>query len=98
MLKAKDIFGSLFKWNVKTDRRPFGDVAEVAASMPDFTEFEFGLLVLDTTRDGSIIVINEKQKRYVEKQYAFFSDEYCRPFGIYHISYQYEIQGKVKNR
>ena len=105
VLKAKDIFGSVFKWNVRTDRKVFGtnpDVAmakgEISNAVTDLDFLEFQYINFDTSYDGALIVLNEKKKRYVEKQYAFFSDGYCRPFGIYHIAYQYEIQGKVKNR
>ena len=105
VLKAKDIFGSVFKWNVRTDRKVFGtnpDVAmakgEISNAVTDLDFLEFQYINFDTSYDGALIVLNEKKKRYVEKQYAFFSDGFCRPFGIYHIAYQYEIQGKVKNR
>ena len=64
VIKAKDIFGSIFKWNVKTDRQPFGDVAEIATAMPDLSALEFSAFLFDTSYDGAIIALNEKKKRY----------------------------------
>ena len=35
-------------------------------------------------------------KKWVEKQYFIFSDEFLKPFGVYNITFGYTIAGKYK--
>jgi hypothetical protein len=56
----------------------------------DFSEFSF------ETADQSLFSIREKEKKWVEKQYFVYSDEYMRPFALYYICYRYVIAGRFK--
>jgi hypothetical protein len=56
----------------------------------DFSDFSF------ETADQSLFSIREKEKKWVEKQYFVYSDEYMRPFALYYICYRYVIAGRFK--
>ena len=38
----------------------------------------------------------EKEKRWVEKQIAIYSDRFRSPIGIYSIAYRYTVKGRIK--
>lgn len=46
--------------------------------------------------DKSLYSVKEKEKKWVEKQYYIYSDEYCKPFSLYYISYRYTVAGRYK--
>ena len=99
VVKLKSLLGSQCKFNVRTNRENAYDQEEkVVTTMPDFGDNNLGATSFLTGDNGMIFNILEKKKKWVEKQYAFYSDEWCRPWGIYHVSYSYEIEGRVKNR
>ena len=99
VVKLKSLLGSQCKFNVRTNRENAYDQEEkVVTTMPDFGDNDLGATSFLTGDNGMIFNILEKKKKWVEKQYAFYSDEWCRPWGIYHVSYSYEIEGRVKNR
>lgn len=99
VVKLKSLLGSQCKFNVRTNREnEYDQEAKVVTTMPDFGDNDLSATSFLTGDNGMIFNILEKKKKWVEKQYAFYSDEWCRPWGIYHISYSYEIEGRVKNR
>jgi hypothetical protein len=91
----KNFGAGKIKVGVHTDRVGWKTVAETNASVFAFDDVEFDNFTFHTER-RTIIPIYEKEKRWVEKQYRVFSDEYKRPFGIFNLSYRYKVAGRIK--
>ena len=68
--------------------------------MPDgalnFEELDFSSLTFTNT-EYTTLPIKEREKGWIEKSMSFYSNEYSSPFGIYSITYRFEIKGKIKN-
>jgi hypothetical protein len=56
----------------------------------DFSNFSF------TEGSESLFGIKEKEKKWVEKQYYIYSQEYMRPFSIYYLTFSYRVVGRFK--
>ena len=57
----------------------------------DFEDFSF------VSTDDNLFAIKEKEKKWVEKQYYFYSDEYRKPFSLFYVAYSYTVAGRLKN-
>jgi hypothetical protein len=55
-----------------------------------------GELQTEQTEDTYTAPLSEREKRWVEKQIAIYTDEYSSPFGIYAIAYRFTVDGKIK--
>ena len=56
----------------------------------DFADFTFNI-------DGkTLFAVNEKEKKWVEKQHFIYSDRFCEPFAIHYIAYRYNVAGRYK--
>lgn len=95
VLKTKCMPRSRAKIKVRTNRTPYHNIQEISSATFDFGDIDFSdFSFLDG--EQTIFVIREKEKKWVEKQYYIYSDEYCKPFGIYNLSFRYHIAGGVK--
>ena len=72
-----------------------GDPLHPSGERLDFSDLDYGRIAF-ATGEISILSLREHSRRWVRKQYRVYSDEFCRPFGFYRISYSYVINGKVK--
>ncbi len=89
-------FGSgRVKIGVHTERNGWRDVAEAQSTVFAFDDIEFDNFSFNTSQ-RIILPLAEKEKRWVEKQYHVFSDEYKRPFGVFDMSYRYKVAGRIK--
>ena len=96
VIKTKSFKVSAAKVKVRTNKKPYEQIARINSSLfsfddIDFTDFSF------VTTDQSLFAIKEKEKQWVEKQYYIYSDEYMRPFSLYYISFRYRVAGRIKN-
>ena len=96
VIKTKAMASSALKIMVRTNNKPYEQIARINTKKLNFNDvnFEDFTFVAD---DETIFSINEKAKKWVEKQYYIFSDEYCKPFSLFYVSHQYMIVGKIKN-
>jgi hypothetical protein len=39
----------------------------------------------------------ERERGWVEKSIALYSEDFRSPFGVYSIGYRYRISGRIKN-
>lgn len=94
--KLKTMRGSGVSVKIRTDREPWHEVISSFAS----TDFSFSNMEFDhfsfSSESDTIVTIKDKEKKWVEKQFYFYSDGYCRPFGLHDLTFNYEIQGRVK--
>ena len=94
--KLKTMRGSGVSVKIRTDREPWHEVISSFASLDfSFSDIEFDHFSFSSESD-TIVTIKDKEKKWVEKQFYFYSDGYCRPFGLHDLTFNYEIQGRVK--
>lgn len=96
VLKLKAMQGSDVEVKVRTDRESW-EAVETSGSnnIFSFDDMDFGNFTFDSD-DETIVVVKEKKKKWVEKQFLIRSNKYNSPFGVYGLSFNYEIQGRVK--
>jgi hypothetical protein len=83
------------KVGVLTDKKGWTEVAEAENSSFSFDSVEFDSFTFNTS-SHVVLPLSEKEKRWIQKQYRIFSDEYKRPFGIFELSYRYKVAGRIK--
>ena len=91
----KTFGGGKIKIDVRTDRVGWKDVEHPQNNVFGFDDVEFDSFSFETSQRITI-PLSEKEKRWTEKQYRIFSDEYKRPFGIFSMSYRYRVAGRIK--
>lgn len=80
---------------VRTDRSAYHEIAKLSGGSFSFGHTDFADFSFLTSGTG-IFTVPEKEKRWMEKQYAFTSDEFEKPFALFYISYRYKLAGKPK--
>lgn len=99
VIKTRSMAESAAKVRVRTNNNPYKQVARqiarINATQFSFEDMDFGDFTFITT-DQSLFAVREKEKKWVEKQYFVYSDEYCKPFSLYYISYRYRVAGRYR--
>lgn len=95
VIKTKTFSSSAVKVKVRTNSLPYTQVDRLNSSRFDFNELDFSDISF-VSGESSIMPVTENEKKWVEKQYYVYSDEYQKPFSLYYISYSYKVAGKVK--
>lgn len=95
VIKTKTLQTSAAKIKVRTNKKPYNQIARINSTlfsfdMMDFSDFSF------ITTEQSLFSVKEKEKKWVEKQYFIYSDEYMKPFALFYLSYRYNIAGRYK--
>ena len=75
----------------------FKDAAIVDMSAFDFDDMDFSSLVFGLKPSDSIS-LRVQERRWLNKQYQVYSDEFLHPFGVHSIAYSFHIHGKVRNK
>ncbi len=99
VLDLKAGVGHGFSVEVRLFRTTGPEASEVLHASPgglDFTAFDFGATHFGAC-ENTTLVLNERSRRYLKKQYCIFSDSIARPFGIRSLAYTWQVEGKVKN-
>lgn len=92
-IKGKAMIGSRYTVRVRTDREPWAELME-DHTVTETTSYDNDFQNSSFMTSGEMITPSrESKRRWVEKQYYLYSDGWCRPFGIYHLSYRYKISG-----
>ena len=95
VVKTKSLPASAAKIKVRTNKKPYNQIARISSSLFSFENMDFSDYSFITT-EQSLFSIKEKEKQWVEKQYYIYSDEYLKPFALYYISFRYNIAGRYK--
>lgn len=95
VIKTGSLASSAAKIKVRTNRKAYEQIARINSTLfsfddMDFTDFSFA------TEEQSLFSVKEKEKKWVEKQYFIYSDEYMKPFSLYYVAYRYVIAGRYK--
>ena len=91
----KTFGGGKIKIGVRTDRVGWKSIEHPQNNIFGFDDMEFDNFSFETSQRITI-PLSEKEKRWTEKQYRIYSDEYKRPFGIFSMSYRYRVAGRIK--
>ena len=95
VIKTKSMQSSAAKLKVRTNKKPYAQIARINSTAfsfgnIDFSEFTFVM------SEQSLFAVKEKEKKWVEKQYFLYSDEFMKPFGVYYVSFRYSVVGRYK--
>jgi hypothetical protein len=95
VIKTRTAIRSAAKVKVRTNKKAFRQVGRIINGRAtfddaDFLDFSFSL------DDKSIFSINEREKKWMEKQYFIYSDEFRMPFTIHYLAYRYNVAGQYK--
>jgi len=92
--------GGGFRFQVSINRGNWQDTSlplSLTRADADFSSLDYAALDFGGALPV-IVVLREKTKRWVRKQYRIWSDEYARPFGLYRLSYSYTVGAPARDR
>lgn len=96
VMKLKAMIGSSVRVMARTDREGWDDIVSAQTNTKfSFDDMNFENFTFASTPE-TIVALKDKKKKWVEKQLLFISDDFKSPFGLYNVTYNYEIQGRVK--
>lgn len=95
VIKTKTLSVSGLKVKVRTNKSGFRLIGSINSGMFDFSDVDFSDLTFNTS-DQQIFMVNEHEKKWVEKQYFIYNDELMKPFALYYLIHQFSIVGRVK--
>lgn len=95
VVKTKSLQTSAAKIKVRTNKKPYEQIARINSTMFSFDNMDFSDFSFIST-EQSLFSVREKEKKWVEKQYFLYSDEYMKPFALYYLSFRYTIAGRYK--
>jgi hypothetical protein len=95
VIKTKSLPSSAARVKVRTNRKPYEQISRFGSSRFSFDSMDFSNFSF-TEGSESLFGIKEKEKKWVEKQYYIYSQEYMRPFSIYYLTFSYRVVGRFK--
>lgn len=96
VIKTRTYTHSNAKIKVRTNRQSFKQVGRIISGHEVFEGLDFADFTF-SPEGNTLFSINEKEKKWVEKQHFIYSDEYCRPFALYYLVYRYNVAGRYKD-
>ena len=95
VVDMKAMLGSKYKITTYTDRDGWKNDNAATGSMNDASQTM--LDAVNFSGDEHINVqIRERARKWVHKRYRIESNGFCSPFGLYRITYNYELNGRIK--
>ena len=94
-VKMRCLGGTSVNCEVGTDGRGYSEIANLPDACMNFAEFDFASLSFEN-KDYVTVALKEKEKGWIEKNIAFYSNKYMSPFGIYSITYRFSVKGRIK--
>lgn len=82
---------------IATDRAGYRELCAMGTSHFSFSDLDFGSLALLCT-DSFTLVLNEREKNWVEKQIALYSEGYASPISVLSLHYRFRIRGDIRRR
>lgn len=97
VIKLGALDATAAKIKVRTNREPYKQIARINSSTFSFGNLDFADLSFLTEAQG-LFTVKEKEKKWVEKQYFIYSDEFKKPFALFYAAYRYYVAGRYKNQ
>lgn len=95
VVDLKAMLGSKYRITTYTDRDGWKNDNAATGSMNDASQTM--LDAVNFSGDEHINVqIRERSRKWVHKRYRIESEGFCSPFGLYRITYNFEINGRIK--
>lgn len=82
---------------VRTNNAGWYEADTIVAGKPDFTHFDFSSFSFNVDAE-CICVVQEREKKWTEKQVYFVTECYESPFGLISASFDFKIQGRVREQ
>lgn len=95
VVKLKPMPHSCAKVKVRTNKSPYHAINRLYSKRFDFADIEFSDFAF-IGDEQTLFVIREKEKKWVEKQYYIYSDEFERPFALLDLAFRYQVIGRYK--
>ena len=95
VIKVKSFQSTAAKVRVRTNKNPYNEIARINATRFSFDNLDFSDFSFVVGED-SLFAVKEKEKKWVEKQYYIYSDEYKKPFALFYAAFKYFVAGKFK--
>ncbi len=96
-IKCRSYTSSALLLEVGTDRAGYREGVSLPGASFAFDTLDFSAATLDNSPYFTLS-FREKEKNWIEKQIAMYSEGFREPFGIYSLSYRFTVQGRIKNR
>lgn len=81
---------------VGTEKKGYIEIARLSESTFNFAELDFSSVAFENS-DFSTLALKEKERGWIEKSIAFYTDGFRSPFGICTVTYRFTVKGKIKN-
>lgn len=95
VVDMKAMLGSKYRITFYTDRDGWRDDLSATGSTPDASNVNESAFNFKGD-DHVLAQVRERSRKWVHKRYRVESDGFCSPFGLYRITYNYTINGRVK--
>lgn len=102
VIKCKTLLRTKLNIKVRTDKKnyeendsAFKTVGSVKNGFFSFDNIDFTDMNFNVSEQNTFVV-NEREKKWIEKQLFLYSDSYQEPFSLYNITFSYYIAGRVK--
>lgn len=97
VIKVKSFQSTAAKLRVRTNSNPYNEIARINATRFDFANLDFSDFSFVVGED-TLFSVREKEKKWVEKQYYIYSDEYKKPFALFYAAFKYFVAGEFKKQ
>lgn len=97
VIKTRSEYPATMKVKVRTNRNTYNQIARLSDDNIDFERLDFADLHFTDTAT-SLFAVSEKEKKWVEKQYYIYNDEFNKNFCLFYIAYRYSVSGRYKNK
>lgn len=95
VIKTRTRAHSNCKIKVRTNRKAFSQVGRIINGTETFEDASFSDFTFNID-EKNLFSVQEKEKKWVEKQVFIYSDEFNKPFALSYIAYRYFIAGRYK--
>lgn len=94
-IKCKSMSSGKIICEVGTDKGGYKELSRFPSRDIFFADLDFSNFSMSTDSIYTIL-IQEKEKGWIEKQIAVYSEEFASPFAICNIAYRFSIKSKLK--
>ncbi len=94
-VKLKTFTGSQVKCAIGRDHDGFRQIGEFDGGVTDLSRLSFASLPFSSD-ERATVTLRERERGWVEKSVALYSDRFRSPMGIYSTSFRYRIKGRIR--